>query len=700
MNNYIEIISNIKVIWFDENIKNEENQNNYKQLKTKFKNVEQCELLDEGFDNFYKNEFNIILVIVSGRLFGRYVKKLQENINKIINIPYTFIFTSHIFKKVLLNQVTDTEHILSYDTKIMVKDGFYNPGGVFDNLEELLNVMKLLINKLESNHNIKPRDKDKTNYEGLLTFEYMTREEDLLAPALYKEIITKEKITKEDCQNFHNYILSFNEKALDNLVKNLDIFKYIPFEILSKYWSRCYSIESEFYKVLNKKLMKSEMSLKYLTFIKMLYKGVEINSLNPYKGQYLYRGSVINKKEIEKIKQYQNKGKLSSIVVFSKAFLSFSEDVSEAKNYLGVSDETKIGILFILENNNKNLRESNANIQNFSVFPNEKEILFFPGTSFIIKRIRETNDNNIEMFLNYNGKFKEKYKNIYNDKNKLNDLIKNNILTKNIAGKKELIFLEYGKYQILKPIASGGFGKVFKAIDTEKDEIVAIKKIDIVNDEDMNEIKNEINIFKISNKIKYSCKFRENFRIGIFSYMVLDYYDSDLGKYLEEYKKKLSANLINKIFNQLNLVFKELINKNICHRDIKPDNILIRYSNEEKTNFDSFLTDYGFSASFNETFRSTICGSPFFIAPEMFNHKYKINCNLFSIGITIYLLYFGKFPYDNFDYFLKNVSNLNLQIDEDKMLEDLIKKLVKENPDERITWEEYFNHPFFKQYKY
>ena len=85
------------------------------------------------------------------------------------------------------------------------------------------------------------------------------------------------------------------------------------------------------------------------------------------------------------------------------------------------------------------------------------------------------------------------------------------------------------------------------------------------------------------------------------------------------------------------------------------------------------------------------------MAPEMFNHKYKNNCDLFSIGITIYLLYFGKFPYDNFD---ENVSNLNLQIDEDKMLEDLIKKLVKENPDERITWEDYFDHPFFKQYEY
>ena len=38
--------------------------------------------------------------------------------------------------------------------------------------------------------------------------------------------------------------------------------------------------------------------------------------------------------------------------------------------------------------------------------------------------------------------------------------------------------------------------------------------------------------------------------------------------------------------------------------------------------------------------------------------------------------------------------------DEDKQFEDLLIKLLKENPDERITWKEYFNHPFFKQYEY
>ena len=98
-----------------------------------------------------------------------------------------------------------------------------------------------------------------------------------------------------------------------------------------------------------------------------------------------------------------------------------------------------------MENANINSHESNADIQQFSIFPQEKEILFFPGSSFIIKDINYIKDNKIEIILNYNGKFKEKYSLIYENQKKINDLIYNNKLTKNISSKK-LCFLKNGKY--------------------------------------------------------------------------------------------------------------------------------------------------------------------------------------------------------------------------------------------------------------
>ena len=433
-----EDYSKFETVWFDENIDNNENQNYLKILNS----ITVCKgfnSLDKGFNSFFsvkkeeKNNFRLIFVIVSGKFFGRYIKKLKEKINEIINIPYTYIFTSNYFKKILLKQESDKNHKISYDTMESVNNGFFNPGGVYDDFNELLIDLKTKKNYEEIT--IQKRLTEKLNYEGILTFEYLKSEEDLLAIALYKDIITNDKTTKEDCKQFHNYILSFDNKELNNIIKNLNLFGYIPFQILSKYWVRLYTVESQFYKILNNDLMKSILYDNYKIFIKMMYTGVSINSIKSYPGKFLYRGSSINKIEIEKIKQYNEKGKLSNVVVFSKAFLSFSEDKEEAIKFCGNTDGNKIGCLYILQNNNINLKESNADIHNFSVFPNEKEILFFPGSSFITSKLKDIDDNKIEITLNYNGKFKEKFYYIYEDQTKINNLIRNNILTKNISGK-------------------------------------------------------------------------------------------------------------------------------------------------------------------------------------------------------------------------------------------------------------------------
>ena len=95
-----------------------------------------------------------------------------------------------------------------------------------------------------------------------------------------------------------------------------------------------------------------------------------------------------------------------------------------------------------------------------------------------------------------------------------------------------------------------------------------------------------------------------------------------------------------------------------------------------------------------------VVGTPYFMAPEICKgNGYRNNCDLFSIGVLMYYLYFNSYPfYKNSTINLKD--NMNFQIEEDKKLEDLLKKLLKEDPEERISWKEYFEHPFFKQYEY
>ena len=194
---------------------------------------------------------------------------------------------------------------------------------------------------------------------------------------------------------------------------------------------------------------------------------------------------------------------------------------------------------------------------------------------------------------------------------------------------------------------------------------------------------------------------RDKFQTKENFYIILDYYDDNLNNFVEEkskFEKKIfPPNLIKKIFEQLNLVFKELKNNNFYHNRIFPNNILIKYSNEEKTNFDSCLTDYGLKRNDEECDldKTTYGTNNFWI--DGLEYKYKKKSSLLSIGITIYYLYFG------FSQIKKEFPKMikgNFKIEEDKKLEDLLKNLLKENPDEILTWEEYFNHPFFKQYEY
>ena len=89
-----ENYKNVDIVWFDENIKNYENQTYAKQLRPFFHSLSCYDCLEEGFFNFFMRDFRIIFTIVSGKLWGKYLKMLKEKKKSIVNIPYTIIFTS------------------------------------------------------------------------------------------------------------------------------------------------------------------------------------------------------------------------------------------------------------------------------------------------------------------------------------------------------------------------------------------------------------------------------------------------------------------------------------------------------------------------------------------------------------------------------------------------------------------------------
>ena len=98
-----------------------------------------------------------------------------------------------------------------------------------------------------------------------------------------------------------------------------------------------------------------------------------------------------------------------------------------------------------------------------------------------------------------------------------------------------------------------------------------------------------------------------------------------------------------------------------------------------------------------------------YAAPEILNNEKSGNisetdsqkADLWSLGIIIFILYFGEFPYkgNNARIIHSNIMrNEGIRLNEisDPNLRDLLKKLLTIEPEDRIDWNGYFAHEFFK----
>ena len=278
------------------------------------------------------------------------------------------------------------------------------------------------------------------------------------------------------------------------------------------------------------------------------------------------------------------------------------------------------------------------------------------------------------------------------------------------------------KYIDLKEIGKGAYCIVYKGKLKNSNEYRALKifnKIDIkynipinANVEEyfnkfMKDILNEIEIMKMcnlnDNNIN-SVKFYEYFDTENEFVIVMELCDNNLKNILKEKKGGFNENEIKDIIQQLNNTFKIMINNKIIHRDLKLENILINYINENKNKFIVKLSDFGVSRKLNTLTQKcqTFTGTLFYMAPEILNEEeYNNKCDLWSLGIIIYQLFFKDPPYKaereigllrQIEKFGKTILK-KTKID---LLDNLIDKLLEKNPSKRLSWEDYFEHPFIK----
>ncbi|KAK6120326.1 hypothetical protein DH2020_046017 [Rehmannia glutinosa] len=263
-----------------------------------------------------------------------------------------------------------------------------------------------------------------------------------------------------------------------------------------------------------------------------------------------------------------------------------------------------------------------------------------------------------------------------------------------------------GDYMMGKQIGAGSFSTVWHARHRVHGTEVAIKEIvtSRLNPKLQESLKSEIFILKRINHpniIRLHDMIEESGKI----YIVLEYCKGgDLSVYIHKRQGRIPEETAKHFMLQLAEGLKVLRENNLIHRDLKPQNLLL---STDGNNSVLKIADFGFARSLQpKGLAETLCGSPLYMAPEIMQlQKYDAKADLWSVGAILFQLVTGKTPFtgNNQIQLLQNIiKSTELQFppeaqDLNLHCMDLCKKLLRRNPVERLTFEEFFNHPYLSQ---
>ncbi|KAJ6079232.1 hypothetical protein N7467_008985 [Penicillium canescens] len=308
--------------------------------------------------------------------------------------------------------------------------------------------------------------------------------------------------------------------------------------------------------------------------------------------------------------------------------------------------------------------------------------------------------------------------------------------------------MSIGRYTRLDEIGRGSFATVYQGVHTKTRTYVAIKSVNLskLNKKLKDNLSSEIDILKglhhphivalidCHESTSHIHLVMEYCALGDLSLFIkrrdtlaTHRYTRDMiAKYPNPPGGSLNEVVTRHFLKQLSSALKFLRDRNLIHRDIKPQNLLlcpspssyrsgaaqvIPYkgsddSYEPTTGIESLpmlkIADFGFARSLPATsLAETLCGSPLYMAPEILRYeKYDAKADLWSVGTVLYEMVVGRPPFraTNHVELLRKIEKGEdrIRFPEENPASDDIKKLIrgllKRNPVERLNFPDFFNN--------
>jgi len=249
--------------------------------------------------------------------------------------------------------------------------------------------------------------------------------------------------------------------------------------------------------------------------------------------------------------------------------------------------------------------------------------------------------------------------------------------------------LNNGRWVILSIIGRGGMGRIYCAKDNQTNSEVVVKELldeqgrpQIEKEVYLDHFKNESQVLGSVKQVRAVPELIYDYTVeGSRHYFVMEFIDGvDLGDLVKKKAGFLEVKQVIQYGINICEVLEILHQRNppIVHRDIKPDNMRLRTSNNSVA-----LLDFGVARNVREGTKLTKLGTPGYVSPEQARGAAEPRSDLYSLAASLYSLLSYVIPEDDLSKKPGTLRQINSQVTSD--LEAIILANLHDSPNERYS---------------